>query len=154
MNYDLHTLMLVLLVAHHWKRRALHIHIQINCGLSIQELWFLATVKLTWLHVYNGIIVVIAYFAKCIAPFIVLMATTSALALLFHFRWALNTKPNSPKNVTWSRSLAFIGILQVWCFRTDLALCYPEAGACHLEWSVCLAAPQPNWQTVRYLEEL
>ena len=32
-------------------------------------------------------------------PFIVLTATISVSALLCHFKWALNTKPNSPENV-------------------------------------------------------
>ena len=32
-------------------------------------------------------------------PFNVLTATTSVSAVLCHFKWALNTKPNSPENV-------------------------------------------------------
>ena len=41
-----------------------------------------------------------------------------------------------------------------WILPTDLALCYPEMWACHLEWSYCLAVSQPSRQTVDHLGRL
>ena len=130
--------------------------IQAHLKYRAQHWWFLVTHCLwMWLHAVltkdNRWYCWPTLVDYSYIPFNVLTATISVSAVLCHFKWALNTKPNSPENIlNWNHSLALFR----WIFPTDLALYYPETWACHLEWSYCLAAYQPSQQTADHLGRL